>query len=336
MPEKDLSVIPSAVGAYGGMPVPADTAHDDDLVSKYRGASKSAKTIADYKSHWAAFEEFCRVRRAVAMPAAPETVERFISNLANDGCSVSTIRARLAAIGYIHEIAGAANPAKTIGVRETMKGIARERGSAPTKKAALTIDEVRRGVAVLDTNPRGLRDRAMLLTGYFGAFRRAELVALAVHQVRFERDQTRILIARSKTDQEGKGKIKHLPVLASELADICPTRALRAWLESGGIGSGAVFRAIDRWGHVSNKPMTSKEVARLVKRVAEATGLSAKDFAGHSLRSGFVTDATKAGATDAEIMEQTGHTRRETVDEYRQLHGHGALSAAHKVVELVR
>ena len=82
--------------------------------------------------------------------------------------------------------------------------------------------------------------------------------------------------------------------------------------------------------------MTGKEVARLVKRVVELTGLSAIDFAGHSLRSGFVTDATKAGAADSEIMEQTGHTSRATVDQYRQMHGAGALNAARKVAALAQ
>ena len=211
----------------------------------------------------------------------------------------------------------------------------------PSKKTALTIGELRKAVAMLPAGDqphdlRGKRDRAMLLAGYFGAFRRSELVALAVDQIRFERDQARIHIVKSKTDQEGKGKYKHLPVLSDDLADVCPSRALRAWLDAADIGSGPAFRAIDQWGHVRDTAMTGKEVARLVKRVVEATGLTAKDFAGHSLRSGFVTDATQAGASDSSIMEQTGHTSRETVDGYRKQAGRGALDAAHKVAELVR
>lgn len=323
---------------------------DTERVSKYRGASKSAKTITDYKGHWLAFDRFCQSRQLLPiLPATADTVEKFIVALADgwrwptpmptaveEPVSVSTIRARMAAIGYIHEIAGHGDPTKTVDIRETMKGIARNLGTAPTKKTALTIDEIRKAVGTLGDDLRGKRDRAMLLAGYFGAFRRSELVALVVSQLRFEREQTQVAIIKSKTDQEGKGKFKHLPVLTNGLVDICPTRALRAWLDASGIGSGPVFRAIDRWGHLRNEAMTGKEVARLVKRVVMSTGLSGKDFAGHSLRSGFVTDATKAGAADAEIMEQTGHTRRETVDVYRQLHGHGALSAARKVAELVR
>lgn len=345
------AIIPTEAPA--ALDLALDPALDAEYKSTFRQESKAGKTVRDYKSHWAAFEFYCGLFGYVAMPATAGIVERFIDAQAKgkhtgkddtgayngqpgDKLSVSTIQARLAAIGFIHEAAGQPNPTKTIGVRSAMQGIRRSLGVAPTKKVALTIDEIRKAVAVLGDDLRGKRDRAMLLAGYFGAFRRSELVALTAAQLRFEREQTRVTISKSKTDQEGRGKFKHLPVLADELADICPTRALRSWLDAAGIGSGPVFVGIDRWGHPSGAPMTGKEVARLVKRVVELTGLSAKDFAGHSLRSGFVTDATRAGAADSEIMEMTGHTSRQTVDEYRQMHGAGALSAAHKVAGLAK
>lgn len=315
---------------------PVFTQEEVNRVGEYRFASKSPSTIRQYNSAMGEFKKFCAYRGFVALPTTASVIEVYVTDMASTGSSLNTIRVHLAAISYAHDIQGHLNPVRDIHVRETMKGVARKLGPHVNKKTALTVEDLRLACQGFGDDLRGLRDRAMLLVGYFGAFRRSELVAVTVNQVRFERGQTRVLIQHSKTDQEGKGLYKHLPTLKDDLADLCPTKSLRAWLNAAGIGSGPIFRAIDRWGHVRDDFMDPKQVERIAKKAAGLAGLHPAHFAGHSLRSGFVSDSSLAGATDFEIMEQTGHKSRDTVDEYRQMHGTGALNATEKIAEMVR
>lgn len=313
-------------------PNTALSADDQARVLTYRQASKAERTVDEYKANWRIFETYCALKHYQPLPATPDTVESFIAFLADTNLSVNTIQMRLAAIGYIHRIAGYASPTQDVTVKETMKGIRHTVGTGVNKKDPLRIEDLRKACSGFEEDERGLRNRAMLLVGYFGAFRRSELVAIAAKNVRFQEDQTAIIIPKSKTDQAKKGRTKHLPILEQEFSDVCPTRALRRWMEKAGIGSGPVFRPIDRWGNTHERFMTGKEVERLVKAAAMLAGLDPELLSGHSLRAGFVTDATFADATDTEIMEQTHHTSRDTVDEYRHTHGKAAISATQKIV----
>ena len=300
-------------------------------IYRYKAASKSDKTIEDYRYGWKYFEEFCQPRGSRMIPASPLTICSYATTMADKGLSMNTIRARLAAIGFTHEAAGKPNPIKDFTVKSVLKGIGNKIGTAVDKKTAIGIKELRDACAMIDTSDlRGKRDKAMLLVGYFGAFRRSELVGIRLEHITFQADQTKILLKKSKTDQAGKGLIKHIPILEAQHADICPTRALRQYWAATGKRGGLIFRAINRWGHLSES-IGSKEIERLVKRVAESLGLDPADFAGHSLRSGFVTDATNAEVQDSDIMEQTHHTNRATIDEYRQTHGKGAMRAIDKI-----
>jgi site-specific recombinase XerD len=266
------------------------------------------------------------------MPARPEVVELYLVTLAKSGAKVATIEQRRAAIGYLHRIAGQDNPCKTDNVIEAMKGIRRSKKDRPVPKEHLSPDALAQIVATLPDDLRGLRDRALLLIGLAGAFRRSELVAVHVEHVTIRRDDGRdvmsIDVPESKTTQEGEPLYKTIPALPDKR--VCPIAAYRAWMNAAGIQSGHVFRPIDRWGNLRAGGMDGQEVARIVKRVAAAAGYTEselKRYAGHSLRSGYVTAATQAGANDSDIMEQTGHQTSATLRRYRQLAGKGAQRA---------
>ena len=160
----------------------------------------------------------------------------------------------------------------------------------------------------------GARDRALLLLGFAGAFRRSELVGIDVEDLGFREEGLVVTLRRSKTDQEGEGRRVGIPY-GSDPAT-CPFRAVRAWLKLSGIDSGPLFRPIDRRGRLGPSRLTDKSVALLVKRYVKDVGLDPARFSGHSLRAGLVTAAALAGASERSIMAQTGHRSPNMVRRY--------------------
>jgi site-specific recombinase XerD len=158
----------------------------------------------------------------------------------------------------------------------------------------------------------GQRDRALILLGFAAALRRSELVALDVADLERAPDGIVLHIRRSKTDQDGAGQEIAVP-RGSKLK---PCEALDAWLAAARITSGPVFRPVNKGGAVSAERLTDRSVAEIVKRYAEAAGLDATLFSGHSLRAGFVTSALAAGADVLKVMHVTRHTQVTTLQKY--------------------
>ncbi len=195
-----------------------------------------------------------------------------------------------------------------------MSGIRRTLGTAPTQKAAIATAELRRLLEVTPDDPlAGLRDRAMLLIGFAGGFRRSELVALDIEDVRESEEGLRAQVRRSKSDQEGQGREVGIP--RGQHPHTCPVRALRAWREAAGIFDGPLFRPVNRHDQVASGRLTDKGVARVVKRAATRAGMDAGAYARHSLRAGLAT-AAAGGAPERAIMRQTGHRSLDMVRRY--------------------
>lgn len=295
-------------------------------VQRYVQASKADNTRKAYGAHWRTFTAWAAGAGVQALPAQPETIVAFITHQADKGRKPATLQASLAAIAFMHKAAGAVNPCDDMRVTVTMQGIRRDKKARPQQKAPATLDVVRRMVITLPYDMRGIRDRAIILCGFWGAFRRSELVALNVGDVHFTQTGARVFIPSSKTDQEGEGMTKNLEAMAD--ASICPVAALREWLRVSGIKSGALFRGIDKTGSLHTGNMGGREVARVVKRACDRAGISAAQYAGHSLRAGFVTDAAERGAQAWEISEQTGHAAGSRVlQSYIRAAGRGAKRA---------
>lgn len=293
-----------------------------DEALQFARSSKAPRTIAAYRIAWQDFREYCEDQRVPSLPASATTVIEYLTVLARD-LKVSTLQVRLAAIAEAHRMGHHPDPTTDADVKTIMAGIRRKLGTAPRKKAPVTRDELKKMVAKLPPGLIGLRDKALLLVGWAGAFRRSELVALDVADVRIT-DKITITVRRSKTDQEGKGLVKIIPVLDDP--QICPARALKAWLAQSQIQSGPLFRGIDRHGHVHGR-LSDKSVALIVKKSAKRAGLTVVDFAGHSLRSGFITEAANAGVESRDIMAQTGHKSEAVMRGYIQDAGLGAAGA---------
>ena len=155
-------------------------------------AEKAVGTRRAYKTDFAIFRVWCVDRSASALPAEPATVAAFLAWEANRRIRPSTIGRRAAAIRYAHKLAGHSAPTDDERVRATMRGIRRSVGSAPTKKAPATADRIMAMVPLADTGLGDLRDRALLLLGFAGAFRRSELVALDLDDIEETKDGLRV------------------------------------------------------------------------------------------------------------------------------------------------
>ena len=227
----DDSNLPAALGP--------DLAAAVDLAK----AEKAASTRRAYGSDFTIFKTWCEARCVAALPAAPETVAAYLA--AHAGTSkTSTLGRRIAAIRYAHKLASLPLPTDAEGVKATMRGIRRTHGAAKVRKAPAVASKVLGMVATAPDKLAGLRDRALLLLGFAGAFRRSELVALDL--VDLEETETGLLVTirGSKTDQERVGAT--IAIARGDIA--CPVKALRAWLDAAGIEQGAIFRPIDKAG----------------------------------------------------------------------------------------
>jgi integrase len=257
---------------------------------------------------------FCRPRGLQAVPADAGTVAQYLAKLAQRGLKASTIERRLVALDQVHRAKGFEPPSKATMVAFVLAGIKRDLGTKPEAKAPLLVDDLDRLLAVLPSNLLGLRDKALLLLGFAGAFRRSELVALDVEDLEKSESGIVVHIGRSKTDPEGKGRRLGIPY--GKNPERCPVLALRAWVKAAGFRSGALFRPVHKHGQVVDRRLEDRAVARIIQRAAKAAGLDPKRYAGHSLRSGFATSAALAGANERAIMKQTGHTSIHTVHRY--------------------
>jgi integrase len=261
-----------------------------------------------------------REQRHVARQEEPQLCgegEHPVPNLtarADAGKKPATLALELAAIGAAHKAAGHASPAAAESGRAVLAGIRRTVGVAQRRVTPLLPGDLRAVSVTLPRNLLGARDRALLLLGFAGAFRRSELSALEVEDLRFGDDGLQVLLRRSKTDQEGRGETKGIPF--GSHAATCPVRALKAWLEAAKLEHGPLFREVTRHGRVATSPLTGRSIARVIKRCAAVAGLDARDFSGHSLRAGLATAAAKAGKSTHAIMRQTGHKSADMLSRY--------------------
>jgi integrase len=283
-----------------------------DTARSYGEASKAASTLRAYRSDWRGFTGWCAARGVDALPAAPETVALYLTDLAGV-LAVATLQRHLTSISQAHKGAGADTPTGHKVVRDVWRGIRRTFGTASRGKAPLLTDDIRAMTATLDpARLIDVRDRALLLIGYAGALRRGELVALDVADVADTADGLVVTIRRSKTDQEGEGATLGLPY-GSDPAT-CPVRAYRAWLEAAGISDGPIFRRIDRHGRLLGQPISGRAAAARVQRMAGLIGRDVARIGAHSLRAGLITQAVTNGAHERDVMR---HSRHKSVAVFR-------------------
>ena len=293
--------------------------------ASYADAAISETTRTAYLQAWAHFDGWCRSVAVDpdALPLNPVLVAAYLGALAKSH-GISALRGRVAAIAYHHRRRGFVFlPAHPV-LRETLSGIRRRHPRKVRPAAALCAPEIKQLVAVCPTDLAGLRDRALFLVGFAGAFRRSELVAIDRHQLRFEASMVIIHVPRSKRDQEGKGADVTLPRMRHPdtgiVSDTCPVRALETWLARGRIRRGAVFRGITRHGTIEER-LTPRALRLILLKRAALAKLTVHDserLSPHGLRAGFITEAYLNGALDEQVGAHVRHDDLRSTRGYRR------------------
>lgn len=278
--------------------------------------TKANHTIDAYESDWNDFCDWCRYHHQTSYPAKPETIVNYINDLA-DYAKASTIRRRISAISENYNASGdhVENPCRAWIVKEALIGLTRLKGTVQKGKTPIYWEEIEEMIHRMDLSSlQALRDRAVLLLGFMGAFRRSELAGLDVEDIRKYPQGIVVTIRHSKTDQTSAGQQIGIPYLSHSSMDCI--YALQEWLTAAGITSGPLFRSFLKNGKVSSRRLSDKSINLIVKKYAASIGLNPEMYGAHSLRHGFATYAALQGVEERLIMKQTRHRSVEMVRRY--------------------
>ncbi|MDQ4626223.1 site-specific integrase [Janthinobacterium lividum] len=293
-------------------PITTPQAAPSALVVSYSAAAQSNATTRAYNADIRHFKQ-----HGGTIPASATMVAEYLASFAGT-LAVATLQHRLIAIHRAHADQGLESPMRDHLVKRTMQGIRRTLGTKQRRVTALAKDDLLEMMVHIDQQApmKAARDKALLLIGFSGAFRRSELVALQYEDMTQFEEGVELLIRRSKTDQEGVGRTVFIPYARGSR---CPVMVLKNWLELAGIVAGPMFRPINRHDQiVGSKALTPQSVGLVVKtsvRMMAGSG-AAKMVAGHSLRAGYCTEAAMVGLQPYQIREQTGHRSDVTLARY--------------------
>lgn len=229
--------------------------------------------------------------------------------------AMNTIDRRVSALSAVHKQRGLPSPIQDPVVSQVLskaRKAAARRGERPNKKKAViksTLD------LMLDTcgteRLDDVRDRALLLFGWAsGGRRRSEIVSAEMPNLEQVGDSYIYHLGITKTEQEGDGG--SVPITGRA------ARALSLWLERSGIEEGPIFRGVDRHGNISDRGLSDRAVALIVKKRVKAAELNPKIYAGHSLRSGFLTEVGLQGKSLLEAMALSRHKTVQVAAGYHQ------------------
>ena len=307
---------------------------ESESLRQYLQAATSDNTRKAYRSAIRQFEKW-----GGRLPSDRETVVRYLLARA-ESLNPRTLDLHLTAISQWHHYQGLIDPVSDPLVRKTMEGVRRTHGQPKRKAKALRLEHIAQMVNHLRQLPdtkKKLRDIALVLTGFFGAFRRSELVAIQIGDLVWEPEGLLIKLPRSKTDQQATGLVRALHFGAP---GCCPATAMRNWIESVEINEGPIFRPINRWDKVQPKALNSGAINELLKTLGNACQFDfVSDLSSHSFRRGLSTSAARERVDFELIKKQGGWKSDATVWEYieegQQFNNNAALVLMEKLEALV-
>ena len=266
--------------------------------------SKALNTLRAYKADYKDFARFCIKNGFKSMPSEPKIITLYLTHLSKLS-KFSTLKRRLASISVIHKLSGHYIVVKHPLITENLMGIKRILGSYQKAKKPILINELKEIINAVDKEKNEinkLRNRALILIGFAGGFRRSELVVIHNEDLDFVLEGVKIFVKKSKTDQSGEGMTKGIPYFSN--SEYCPVVSLKKWIEKSEIKYGKIFDISD------------KSVALIIKKYTALAGLDSNKYSGHSLRSGFATSTAELGAEERSIMAMTGHKTTQMVRRY--------------------
>ena len=268
--------------------------------------SKAQNTLRAYQADFKDFSSFCVKNGLNSLPTEPKIIALYLTHLSSFS-KFSTLKRRIASIKVVHRLKGHYIDTKHPIITENIMGIKRKLGVKQTSKKPILINDLKKIINVINEEKNELKkyqNKALILIGFAGGFRRSELVSIEYEDVDFVAEGVKITVTKSKTDQTGIGLTKAIPYFDNK--SYCPVISLKKWIEYSNIKNGKVFKVSD------------KTVALTIKKYASIAGLDNSKYAGHSLRSGFATSTAEIGADERSIMAMTGHKTTQMVRRYIQ------------------
>lgn len=278
-----------------------------DSAERYLQLARRASTSRRYAQ---AIEHFERAWGGL-LPASSESVVRYLSAY---GALLSsrTLRVHLAALAQWHSAHGFADPTKSARVRDVLRGIQAEHPQPMQQAEALVLQDLEACVASLEEAMlstenavclRAARDRALLLLGFWRAFRGDELCRLQIEFIQIRPEEgLEVFLPSSKSDRANRGRILTMPALKR----LCPVEAYQKWLEFSRLTHGPVFRGIDRWGNLGTTSLNPNSLSRLLRSVLLRGTGAGQQYTAHSLRRGFATWASRNQWSTKALMEYVG------------------------------
>lgn len=279
-------------------------------------AKMAANTVKGYGSAWRCFERWCAEHDQVSLPATPQLCIDYSAWLLANGYRYLTVENRLKAINYHHRERKTAAPFNDA-VSEFLRNARRDLCERPQGKLALSPAQLRRVSKLLKQRNRltDIRDRAMILLCFASGWRRAEIRSLDFRDVQWVPQGITLWLGKSKTDQEGEGRLVGIQYGRRELT--CPLLALEEWLDVRGSWDGPLFTSLNSRKNIfTERRLHDDALRRALKSALAKVGENPKPFGAHSLRAGMITASAEAGATETSIMQRTGHKCYETLRRY--------------------
>jgi len=258
-------------------------------------------SIEHFESQWGGF-----------LPATADSIAQYLAYYA-ETLSINTLRQRLAALAAWHHDQGFPDPTKAPHVKKVLKGIAALHPHKEKQAKPLCINALNTIITKIDdqlstaTKPEALqltRNKAMLLVGFWRAFRSDELSRMTIEYVEILPGQgMTIYLLQSKSDRQHQGKRYRVPALKS----LCPVTAYLNWIELAQLESGAVFPSINRWGQIADTALNPASIIRIIRSSCELADLHDSNlFSSHSLRRGFATWANDQQWDIKSLMDYVG------------------------------
>lgn len=289
--------------------------YQDDLLQKMRGYGRkglegAVNTQRAYKADVKQFCDWCATNDYIAVPVSVNTLCIYVSYLA-DFSKWASINRKLAAIRKLHFLQGYELPSKDFQFKTVMEGIKRSIGVRQKQAPAFQLAFFKKQIKMMDISTlTGLRNKAMVLLGFAGAFRRSELASIQLDNLLFSEDGILVTLPNSKTNQYGEAEEK--AIFYSPDPQLCPVRTLENWIKTAKL-TDSLFVRIRKGDKLTNEQLSDKSVNSIFQ------AYFGKDYSAHSLRASFITIAKINGADDSEIMRQTKHKTPQMIQRYTRI-----------------
>jgi len=289
-------------------------------------AVHSENTKRAYAADWKHFVAWCKSRRYDPLHPTPEQLSEYLVEISCH-LSVASIERRMAGISQLQfEKCGIVSPVTLTHplVHGTWAQIVHQSTRKQSRAKALSTAQLKTIIGVLSQESTSslrsqrinCQERALLLLGFAGAFRRSELVKINVEDVQIDDQGALITLPKSKSDQEGRGA--QVAIFRGE-SELCPVNALSDWLDESRILTGRVFRTVGRAGFLTDS-MSARTVSNVLVRRMKRAGLDPKGYSAHSLRAGMISEAAKRGASERDIARISRHKSLDVLRGYIRLY----------------